>query len=122
MQKIKTKLTIDAFLAIQFMLPPIPSPRIVQIDEGSPALKGDDLLEESLVPPSLEFIIIEPGQQLIFDLNEPPQVTRASELTVLQSISLRTTLQNSGGPTLNLLTYLEPRMFWEKSLTNFLKL
>lgn len=37
MDKIKTKLTVDGFIATQSMLPPIPSPRIVPLDEGSPA-------------------------------------------------------------------------------------
>ena len=36
MEKLKTKLTFDAFRATHPMPSPIPAPRIVQIDEGSP--------------------------------------------------------------------------------------
>lgn len=55
------------------MLPPIPAPRIAQIDEVSPTRKPDDLLEDLLVPPPPEFIIPEVVQQSIFDLNKSPQ-------------------------------------------------
>lgn len=55
------------------MLPPIPTLRTVQIDEGSPTLKPDDLRKERLVHPLPELINTESVQQLISDLNEPPQ-------------------------------------------------
>lgn len=46
MDKIKMKLTGDAFIATQSMLPPIPSPRIAPIDEGSLARKPNNILED----------------------------------------------------------------------------
>ena len=65
MAMLKIKLTIDAFRAIQSMLRPIPALRIVQIDEGSPTRKPDDLLEEPLIPPPYKFFFTESSQQII---------------------------------------------------------
>lgn len=73
MVKLKMKLTIDVFQVKQTMLPSIPAPIIVPTDEGSLIRKPDDLPEGPLVTPPPEFIITETRQQVITDLNEPPQ-------------------------------------------------
>lgn len=73
MTKIKTKLTFDAFRATQFVLPPIPTLRIVQINEGSPTQKPADLREEPSITPPPEYIISETVQQVITNLNKPRQ-------------------------------------------------
>ncbi|CAH1412925.1 unnamed protein product [Lactuca virosa] len=65
MEKIRTKLIVDAFRDTQSMLPLIPDPTIVQIDEGCPTRKHDDLPEEPLMPPPSEFFITKSGQQII---------------------------------------------------------
>lgn len=52
------------------MLPPIPSPRIVPIDEGSTLWKPDNISEEPLIPPPHEFKIFENIQQVIDDLKK----------------------------------------------------
>lgn len=67
------------------MLPPIPTLRIVQIDEGSPTLKPNDLPGEPLVPPPLAFTITETVQQIISDLKEPPRDKRKKIATELDS-------------------------------------
>lgn len=59
LERVKTKLTIDAFLATQSMMHVIPSPRVVPIDEGSPLWKRDDIPEEPLIPPPPKFTIKE---------------------------------------------------------------
>lgn len=64
-EKLRTKLTIDAFRSTYPMPPPILSPRIVHIDEGSPTRKPEQIPEEPLVPPLSKLIITQSGQQLI---------------------------------------------------------
>ena len=54
-------------------MPHIPSPRIVAIDEGSPAQKPNEIPEEPLIPPTLESINFETIKQVISDLNKPHQ-------------------------------------------------
>lgn len=65
MEKLKTKVTIDAFRATQSMLPLIPTPRIVQIDEGSHTQKPNNILEEPLIPPLPEIFMTEFVHQII---------------------------------------------------------
>lgn len=72
MEKIKTKLTIDAFRATQSMLPPIPSLRIIPIDEDSPTQKSTDLPEDPPITPHSELIISEMVEQVIANLKKPP--------------------------------------------------
>lgn len=67
-EKIKTKQIVDAFRATESMLPPIPSPRIVQIEEGSPTEILDNLHDEPLIHP-FEFFITESGQQIILSFS-----------------------------------------------------
>lgn len=57
MATVNMNLTINAFQATQPMHPLIPTLRIVQIDEGSPIMKDDDIPEEPLVPPPSELFI-----------------------------------------------------------------
>ncbi|CAH1421113.1 unnamed protein product [Lactuca virosa] len=76
MEKLKTKLTVGTFQATQSMLPPIPAPKIVQIDEGSPSRKPDDLPKEPLIPPPSELFITESDQQIIssfYGMSKTPQ-------------------------------------------------
>lgn len=57
MDKVKTKLKINAFIATQPMPPLIPTPRIFQIDEGSPIWKPNEIPKDPLIPlPSEQFI------------------------------------------------------------------
>lgn len=73
MAKEKNKITINTFRATQSMLPPIPSPRIVHIDEGSPLRKPDNIPEEPLIPPPPKFTITENIQKIISDLKKQHQ-------------------------------------------------
>lgn len=73
MAKVKKKLTINAFHSTQSILPPIPSPRIGPIDEGSLLRKTDDIPEDPLIPSPPEFIITEDIQQVISYLNKQHQ-------------------------------------------------
>ena len=54
MAKLKTKLTIDALRATKPMSPLM---RIVQIDEGSPIRKPNEIPEEPLLHPLSELFI-----------------------------------------------------------------
>lgn len=69
MEKVKTKLTIDAFRPTQMMPPSIPSLKIVQIDQGSPIRKPDEILDESLLPSPFELFVTEFGQQIISSIS-----------------------------------------------------
>lgn len=55
------------------MLPPISSPWIVTIDEGSPLWKPDDIMKDPLIPPPPEFTIAEYIENVIFDLKKQIQ-------------------------------------------------
>lgn len=51
------------------MHPPIPAPRIVQIDEGSPIRKPNEIPEEPLIPSPHELFIIDSGQRSISSIS-----------------------------------------------------
>ena len=69
MAKIKTKLKIDAFRAIQSMPPSIPALRISQINEGSPTRKPDEIPKEPLIPPPSDIFITKSGYQIISSIS-----------------------------------------------------
>lgn len=70
MAKAKIKLMVDAFRAISSMLPPIPAPKIVPIDEGSPLRTPDDIPEEPLQTSAPEFTIDENMKHIISALSK----------------------------------------------------
>lgn len=64
MAKVKTKMTIDSFRAIQQTPHLIPTPRIVQIDEGFPIKKHDMIPEDPLLPHPSELFITQFNQKI----------------------------------------------------------
>lgn len=70
MAKAKTTLKIEEFRATYSMLPSIPSPIIVPIDESSPFRKLGNIPEELLVHPPPKFNVAENIQQVIDDLKK----------------------------------------------------
>lgn len=77
------------------MLPPIPALRIIQIDEGFPTQKPDNLLELPLVPPPPEFIFTKSGQQFISDLNAPPR-DKGKKIVTESDIPVKTSKKSNG--------------------------
>ena len=67
MAKAKYFLTAQAFRATPSMLPPtpIPEPKIAPIDQGSPLRTPDEIPEEPLPTPTLEFVIDENMKMVI---------------------------------------------------------
>lgn len=63
--KAKTNLTIDDFRVTRLMLPPIPTPRIIRIDEGSPMQVDDGLPPQELILQILEVTVTRAAHQLI---------------------------------------------------------
>lgn len=57
MEKVKTKLIVDAFRATQPIPPPMYTPKMITINEGSPIEKDDSLPAPELVLPISEVIV-----------------------------------------------------------------
>lgn len=51
------------------MPPPIPYLKIIQIDQGSPIIKPDEIPDDSLLPPPFEFFVTELGKQIISSIS-----------------------------------------------------
>ncbi|CAH1446330.1 unnamed protein product [Lactuca virosa] len=73
-----------AFQATQSTLPLIPAPRIVQINEGSPTRKPNEIPEEPLIPPPSELFINESGHQIISFIFEKGNNSQAKAKRLLQ--------------------------------------